>query len=109
MKSGDFSVARDDEYHRKEFAQIFDRQFVQQTFASHAALLAKEPVNNHRILQDYHGEPYDASKFDLVEEGWDHEHCSVCFFTVKDGHTYWENGDRIKLLCDACYETFVKT
>ncbi len=108
MESGDYSVARDDEYHRKEFAEIHDRQFVQRTFASHSALMAKELMNNHRVLSDYHGEPYDTSKFDLVEGGWDHEHCSVCFFTIKDGHTYWENGGRIKLLCDACYETFAR-
>jgi hypothetical protein len=82
--------------------------FVQRTFSSHAALVAREPVNGHRMSRDYHGEPYDASKFELVEGKWDHEHCSVCWFTINDGHTYWENGNRIKLLCDACYEAFVE-
>src|SRR5437870_3317205 len=106
MKSGDYSLARDDEYHRKEFAEILDRQFVQRTFSPRAALVAKEPVDGHQAWQDYHGGPYDKSKFDLVPGQWDHEHCSVCYFTITNGYTYWENGRRIKLLCDACYETF---
>jgi hypothetical protein len=108
MKSGDFSVSRDDEYHRKQFAEIGDPAFVQRTFFSHAALVAKQPVNGHRMWKDYHGEPYDKSEFDLVEGMWDHDHCSICFFTIKDGFTYWENTNRVRILCDACYEAFVK-
>lgn len=104
MKSGDYSISRDDEYHRKEFAEIKDRNFVQRTFASHPAIVAKDG----RQWTEYHGEPYDSSKFDVVEGMWDHEHCSVCFFTVKDGYTYWENGQQIKILCDACYEAMPK-
>jgi hypothetical protein len=107
MKSGDYSISRDDEYYRNEFAEITDRQFSQRTFSSHAALVAKEPVNGHQVWSDYHGEPYDTSKYDLVEGMWDHEHCSVCLFSIKDGYTYWENRDRIKLLCDACHEAIL--
>jgi hypothetical protein len=108
MKSGDSSIAHDTEYYRREFAEIRDRHFEQRTFSSKPALIAKEPVDGYRMWQDYHGEPYERSKFDLVEGMWDHEHCSVCWFTIKDGYTYWENDKRIKLLCDACYEAFTK-
>jgi hypothetical protein len=104
MKSGDFSISRADDYYRKAFSEIRDRHFEQRTFTSRPALVAKEPVNGHRSWKDYHGEPYDASKFDLVEGMWDHEHCCICWFKIKDGHTYWENTKRINLLCDACYE-----
>jgi hypothetical protein len=69
-----------------------------------SALVAKEQVNGYRMSKDYHGEPYDETKFDLVEGMWDHEHCSVCWFRITDGYTYWENTKRIKLLCDACHE-----
>ena len=109
VKSGDYSICRDDEYHRGLFSEIGDRDFVQRTFSVRPALVAKEPVNGHRMWKDYHGEPYDKSKFDLVEGMWDHEHCSVCWFSIKEGFTYWENAKRIKLLCDACYEAFTKT
>ncbi|MGA2177012.1 MAG: hypothetical protein ABSH38_18715 [Verrucomicrobiota bacterium] len=108
MKSGDYSISRDDEYYRKAFAQIRDRHFEQRTFSSRPALVAKEPLNGHRMWKDYHGEQYDKSEFDLVEGMWDHEHCSVCWFTIKDGYTYWENDRRIKLLCDACHEAFTR-
>ncbi len=108
MKSRDYSISRDDEYYRNELGEITDRQFSQRTFTPHAALLAKEPVNGHRAWSDYHGEPYDTSKYDLVEGAWDHEHCSVCLFSIKNGHRYWENQDRIKLLCDACHEALLK-
>jgi hypothetical protein len=108
MKSGDYSISRDGEYHRKHLAEITDRAFVQRTFSSHAALVAKQPVNGHRMWTDYRGQPYDKSEFDLVDGMWDHEHCSICWFTIKDGFTYWENTNRITLLCDACCEAFTK-
>jgi|SRR5215831_11276484 len=108
MKSGDYSKPRNDEATTKAFAEIRDRQFEQRTFSTRPALVAKQLVNGHRMTRDYHGEPYDAAAFDLVEGMWDHEHCSVCWFKIKDGYTYWENQKRIILLCDACYEAFTK-
>ena len=108
MKSGDFSISRNDEYYRKSFSEIKDSAFEQCTFFSHGALVSKEPVNGWRMWKEYDGEPYDQTKFDLVEEMWDHEHCSVCYFTIRDDFTYWQNAGRIQLLCDACYETFSK-
>jgi len=69
MKSGDYSASRDDEYHRNEFAQIADREFVQRTFTTHPALRAKEGLNGCTVYSDYHGEAYDVSKFELVEGG----------------------------------------
>jgi hypothetical protein len=106
MKSGDYSVSRDDDYHLKQFAEITDSAFVQRTFVSHAALVAKRSVNGHRMWTDHHGQAYDQSEFDLVEGMWDHDHCQICWFTITDGFTYWENSNRSRLLCDACYEAF---
>jgi hypothetical protein len=108
MKSGDFSVSRDDAYHRERFAEITDPNFVCRTFATRAALVGRTLVSGHRVTKDYHGGPFDHAAFDLVEGRWDHEHCSICWFTIRDGHSYWENGKRITLLCDACYEAFMK-
>ncbi len=102
MKSGDFSVTRDGDYYRKQFADVADRSFVQRTFASHAALVAK----TKRMWTDYHGQAYEESEFDLVEGMWDHDHCQICWFRITDGFTYWENSNRVKLLCDACHEAF---
>lgn len=106
MRSGDFSISRDNDYYRKQFAEITDPLFVQCTFFSRAALVAKEIVNGYRMSTGYHGQQYDESKFDLVEGIWDHDHCGVCWFRITNGFTYWEHTNRIKLLCDACYEAF---
>jgi len=108
MKSGDFSMTRDDERHRKWFSKIKDKDFEQRTFSTRPALVAKEPVNGHRMWREYDGGPYDELKFDLVKGMWDHEHCCICFFKIKDGFTYWQNARRINLLCDACHEAFLK-
>jgi len=108
MKSGDFSTPRDDAYYRQEFAKIADAHFECRTFSTRPALVSKDLVNGHRVTKDYHGEPYDLAAFDLVGRAWDHEHCSVCYFSIRNGHSYWENGKRIVLLCDACFEAFQK-
>ncbi len=100
MKSGDFSISRDCDWYRTEIAEIDDRKFVQRTFSSTPALVR----NDDKMWQEYTSQPFDASEFHVVQDMWDHEHCSACFFTIKDGHTYWENANHIKLLCDACYE-----
>jgi hypothetical protein len=106
MKSGDYSVDRISESFKKQFSEIRDRAFVQRTFSTRSALVATEQVNGHRMTKDYHGGAYDESKFTLVPGTWDHEHCSVCWFKITNGFTYWENAKRIKILCDACHEAF---
>jgi hypothetical protein len=109
MKSGDYTVSRDDAYYTNEFSKISDSNFVSRVFLTRTALVAKLPVNGHRCTKDYHGGLYDENVFDLVDGTWDHEHCFVCWFSIRDGHSYWENGKRINLLCDACYEAYKKT
>jgi len=106
MKSGDFSISRDDEYHGKSFSEIKDKAFEQRIFSTHAALVSRDLVNGHRMWKEYDGGPFDESKFELAAGMWDHEHCSVCFFAIKDGFTYWRNAGEVELLCDACYEAF---
>lgn len=106
MKSGDFTVYRNDACERRDFSNITDPHFTQATFTSRPALVGKKLVNGHREIKDYHGGPYDKNAFELTQGTWDHEHCSICYFTIREGHTYWENGGRIILLCDACYEAY---
>ncbi len=106
MKSGDFTKPYGIDDYSEEFADIMDPVFVQRTFVTRSALVARALVNGCRVTKDYHGEHYDPELYDLVPGTWDHEHCSVCLFTICDDHTYWENGERIKLLCDACHEVY---
>jgi hypothetical protein len=58
----------------------------------------------------YHGQRFDPSQFQLVEGGWDHEHCSVCSAKIVEGDRYWPNTDLEEGgevdLCETCYQRF---
>ena len=48
----------------------------------------------------------DPSKFEVIKDGWDHEHCDVCWARVEEGDTYWPNqeGNVGQVdLCEKCY------
>jgi hypothetical protein len=48
----------------------------------------------------------DPERFEVVEGGWDHEHCDVCRVTIEDGDPYWPNEDEEVGqvdLCGKCY------
>ena len=108
MKSGDFTISRDDSSYQNEFAAIGDRTFRQRTFHNSPALVTRDTANGIRQWIEYKGSSYDPATSHVVEGMWDHEHCSICFFSILDGMTYWENSNRIKLLCDACHEALIK-
>jgi hypothetical protein len=92
--------------------------FARRVFASYPSLRAKKPLGADELPPDsrdgdewhaskpYTGEPFDPDEYELVEGGWDHEHCDVCFATVTDGVWYWPNVDpdagQVDL-CEACY------
>jgi hypothetical protein len=108
MKSGQFDAEVSREYFHAAIADIHNHEFVQRTFHPRPALIVKELVNGHRMSKEFKGEIFDPNKFDKVEGHWDHEHCSICWFKIVEGYTYWENKDSVKLLCDACYEEYKK-
>lgn len=48
----------------------------------------------------------DPTRFEVIEGGWDHEHCDVCWARIEDGDTYWPNEDEEAGqvdLCEKCY------
>jgi len=49
----------------------------------------------------FRGQNYDASKFNLVQNGWTHEHCDNCFARIEENDIMYENQGEIK--CDECY------
>lgn len=104
--SGDPSIDRNDAYYRQRWEEISDRVFTQTIFFACPALVQKELVNGCRMWQPYQGGEYDEGTYDLVEEMWDHEHCSICNARIAAGNTYWFNRDRIRLLCDECHNYF---
>jgi hypothetical protein len=67
-----------------------------------------EPLceEGRHFSRPYHGEPYDPEKFELLEGGWDHEHCYVCWAHIVEGDLYWPNEDEDVghvNLCEKCY------
>ena len=108
MRSGNPSIDRNDKYYRDEVEDIFDKEFSKAIFHPYPALVSKKPVNGHRMWKAHYGGEYDKQEFELIEGMWDHEHCSVCRFKITDGYSYWENKNKIKLLCDECYEFYIQ-
>jgi hypothetical protein len=89
---------------------LFSRcRFVRRVFASYPSLRSIEPTDDEEgwhVSFPYHGEPYDPEQFELIEGGWDHEHCDVCWARIQDGDSYWPNEDEDVGqvgLCEACY------
>ena len=62
--------------------------------------------------RQYVGQKYDAKYFDLIKDGWTHDHCEICFHTISniegygdgDGYTS-DSGDWI---CKECYNLFIQ-
>lgn len=104
--SGYTEISREDDYYKSKWEQILDKKFAQTVFSPYPALVRKEHVNGHRNWMPYNGGGFDESKYEIVEEMWDHEHCSICDYKIREGNTYWFNKDRIRLLCDECYKYY---
>ena len=53
----------------------------------------------------------DPERFEVIEGGWDHEHCDVCWLRIDPGDWYWPNEEpsihQIEL-CDTCYRRVIK-
>jgi hypothetical protein len=91
--------------------------FTRRVFASYPSLRAKKPMDRDALPPDsrdggewhsstqYTGQPFDPEEYELVEGGWDHEHCDVCWARVEDGMSYWLNVNPPPYvdLCEACY------
>ena len=59
----------------------------------------------------YVGQKYDPTYFELVEDGWTHDHCEICYVIlgandeVGETNSYVSNGD---WLCTICYKYLVE-
>jgi len=75
--------------------------FIFKQFFTSPAMVAKKPINGHRMWTKYDSERYTPSEYEVVEDMWDHEHCSVCYYKIKPKMSYWENSEG-HILCDQC-------
>jgi hypothetical protein len=62
--------------------------------------------------RQYVGQTFDSKYFDLVEDGWTHDHCEVCFQTISNIEGYGDSdgykGDSGDWICKDCYALFIK-
>ena len=92
--------------------------FTHRVFNPRPSLRAKSPMHADDLPPDsrdagewhmskpYQGESFDPEEYEMSEDGWDHEHCDVCWAKVEDGMTYWPNVDPEAGhvdLCEACH------
>ena len=67
---------------------------------------------NGRTSQKYNGQKYDTEHFELIPNGWDHDHCMICTKTISDTKDFkdWEtdgykNGN--EWVCKNCFNLFM--
>ena len=72
-----------------------------------AALVSKGSTS------DYVDQKYNPEYTELVEDGWNHDHCEICWWTLcesdnsDEGEGYTTDGHR--WICTECYEKFIAT
>jgi hypothetical protein len=64
------------------------------------------PVDGgHRVLVPFEGGEYDAARFSIEPEGWDHETCKICRTHIPSMTRCWvSTGDLYVILCEQCHE-----
>ena len=110
-KPPDYSkVYFDPNYVDQLFEQCQDVRFVHKVFSPQPLL---EPVESESLDPDvmveaalYTGQAFDPAKYRLVEGGWDHDHCYVCWQAIRAGDAYWANEHPgiCPDLCEYCYQ-----
>jgi hypothetical protein len=69
------------ERERAEMVEAFRKDlWTRQKWTRLPALVAKDGSE----IACYYGQDYDPEKFDLVPDGWGHDHCELCFKTITD-------------------------
>lgn len=121
MYSGfdDYQGIRGNEFYEDNLRDISNAPFVHKTFSRRPSLRSKHPLSieqeaisrRWREFKDgtsecpWNEQQYNADLFEKIEDGWDHEHCCICRFTIDSGYTYWENQCE-DIVCDACYNHY---
>ena len=56
----------------------------------------------------YTGQPYDAKRYTVIPDGWNHDHCELCWQTISDFtdentiDTAYTDGS--KWVCPGCFQ-----
>src|SRR3954471_14407369 len=79
------------EARQRELEDIVRRlRHTRQPYVAEDMLITREPNEDGLFASHaYHGGPFDESRFRLIPEGWDHDHCWVCNAKVEPGDEWW--------------------
>ena len=83
-----------------------NQQWKKQKWVARASLVSKGSTS------DYVGQKYNPEHTKLVKDGWTHDHCEICWWTIfesenpEEGVAYTTNGH--SWICKECYEQFIK-
>jgi hypothetical protein len=76
----------------------------------------RRPALIHRLggtVALYHGQAFDPDTTDLVPDGWSHDHCAICWWTLHDSGSDEERigytDERGDWVCAECYQQFLAT
>ncbi len=59
----------------------------------------------------YVGQSFDPAKITLVPDGWSHDHCQICWWTLAESSDPVEGTgytDGRSWICSECYDTFIR-
>ena len=91
-------------------------RFVYREFWPRACYKTREPPDDLLAFFDEcatQGEQLfeDPERFEVIEDGWDHEHCDVCSLRIDPGDWFWPNEEKsihhIEL-CETCHRRVIK-
>lgn len=88
----------------EEWETFLRCRFIQKTFHPYPYLATPLNEEGGTFYAPFRGQPYDSNMYELIEGGWNHEHCDVCDARIEDGDAYWTNdGPEHVDLCVCCY------
>ncbi len=58
-------------------------------------------------IRSYIGQQFDEKYFDLVPDGWTHDHCEICNIEISDGENAYQSEDN-DWVCEDCFNDFLE-
>ena len=91
-----------------EVTWCLTQEWHKETWRPSPALIQKDGGS----CSQYLGQKFDPEKSDLIEVGWDHDHCEICWWTLHEAEDEaqgvgYRNEGR-SWLCTECFERFVR-
>ncbi|OGS69135.1 MAG: hypothetical protein A3G95_02760 [Flavobacteria bacterium RIFCSPLOWO2_12_FULL_31_7] len=62
---------------------------------------------NGGTLRPYIGQKFDNNSFELIKDGWTHEHCEICIERIENNQNAYESQNE-DWVCENCYDFFIK-